>query len=275
MNIRTLLTSVMLIMASLSGAAQTKVELPLWPSGAPNDNGDPTDTARIIAFLPAEEQATGRAVVICPGGGYEYLAMWHEGQGWAPYFNRLGMASIVLKYRLPHGHSFVPLTDAEEAMRLVRRHAAEWHIDPARIGVMGSSAGGHLASSLATMGAADTRPAFQILFYPVISMVPGVTHQGSHDNLLGPHAEKDTEQHFSTDTRVTESTPRAFIALSDDDRTVVPTNGINYYLELYRHGVPASLHVYPSGGHGWGIGLEFRYHLDMEFNLRSWLESFD
>lgn len=274
MNIKKSVFCLLLAVACLPAAAQLKFDMKVWPNGAPNDNGDRNDTAKVTVFLPAEKEATGRAVVICPGGGYVNLAMWHEGIGWAPYFNRMGIAAIVLKYRMPRGHSDVPLSDAQEAMRIVRRNARSWHINPNDIGIMGFSAGGHLASSLATMGAKDALPNFQILFYPVITMVPGYTHQGSHDNLLGSKAGKKEERQYSTDTQVTRLTPRAFIALSDDDRVVPPANGVNYYMELYRHDVPATLHVYPSGGHGYGIGEDFKYHIDMEQNLRSWLESF-
>ena len=139
---------------------------------------------------------------------------------------------------------------------------------------MGFSAGGHLASTIATHSVKDAKPNFQILFYPVITMDPAFTHKGSHDNFLGASARKKKEQEYSNDAQVTRATPRAFIALSDDDEVVVPANGFNYYLECYRHDVPASLHIYPSGGHGWGIRDSFKYHLEMELELRAWLRSF-
>lgn len=270
-----LLTTLMLAAFALGAMAQQRVELPLWPNGAPNDNGDATDTAKVIVFLPNPHEATGRAVVLCPGGGYGYRSMDSEGTDWAPYFNRLGVAAIVLHYRLPHAHSDVPLTDAQEALRLVRRHAAEWHLRPDQVGVMGFSAGGHLAASVATMSADDARPDFQILIYPVISMIPGqIHHQGSHDNLLGLNPGEATERAFSCDRRVTDKTPRAFIALADDDGVVPPANGVGFYLALKRYHIPATLHVYPSGGHGFGIRESFKYHAELELALAEWLRTF-
>ena len=225
-------------------------------------------------FLPAPELATGRAVVACPGGGYSHLAFEHEGCDWAPYFNKQGIALIVLKYRMPNGDRTLPISDAEAAMKLVRDSADVWNLNPNDIGIMGSSAGGHLASTIATHAKPELRPNFQILFYPVITMAPGYTHQGCHDNLLGKDARKKDEKLYSNDLQVTRVTPRAWIALSDDDRVVIPCNGVNYYSELYRHDVPGSLHVYPSGGHGWGIRTSFRYHTQMLLDLESWLRSF-
>lgn len=254
--------------------AQQSFETPLWPNGAPNSNGDAGDTAKVKVFLPKKETATGRAVVICPGGGYQHLAMNHEGYDWAPFFNNMGIAAVVLKYRMPRGNREVPLSDAEEAIKLVRRNAQNWNIDPKDVGIMGSSAGGHLASTVATHATGDALPDFQILFYPVITMMPDITHKGSHDNFLGPDPRKKDEQKYSNDLQVTRVTPRAFIALSDDDHTVLPANGVNYYIEMYRHDVPATLHVYPSGGHGWGNRDSFIYHKQMQLELEAWLRSF-
>jgi acetyl esterase/lipase len=274
MDIKKLLFAAGLIAFSLTASAQKTFDLNLWPGGAPNNNGDIKDTAKVRVFLPEKENATGRAVVICPGGGYEHLAMDHEGYDWGPFFNNMGIAAIVLKYRMPHGNCEVPVSDAEAAMKLVRRNAAAWHISINDIGIMGSSAGGHLASTVATHADKDAKPNFQILFYPVITMMPDFTHTGSHDNFLGSDAKKKDEKEYSSDMQVTRVTPRAWIALSDDDRVVMPANGVNYYTELYRHDVPASLHVYPSGGHGWGIRDSFMYHIEMEMELKAWLRSF-
>lgn len=254
--------------------AQKVFDMNLWQGGAPNSNGDTGDTAKVRVYLPSAKEATGRAVVICPGGGYQHLAMEHEGYQWGAFFNNMGIAAIVLKYRMPHGNPDVPLSDAEEAIRLVRRNAAQWGVNTGEVGIMGSSAGGHLASMVATRSVKDARPDFQILFYPVITMMPDITHKGSHDNLLGKEPKKKTEREYSNDIQVSRVTPRAFIALSDDDHAVLPANGVSYYTELYRHDVPASLHVFPSGGHGWGIRESFKYHVEMELMLRAWLRSF-
>lgn len=259
---------------SLSAAAGKGIQINLWTNGAPDNNGDAGDTAKVFVFLPDVKKVTGRAVVICPGGGYSGLAMQHEGTDWAPFFNGQGIAVIVLKYRLPHGNCNIPVQDAEEAMRLVRRNAKEWRIDPNQVGIMGSSAGGHLASTIATHSRNDAAANFQILFYPVITMDPSFTHKGSHDNFLGSSPRKKLEVEYSNDQQVTRLTPRAFIALSDDDNTVLPANGANYYIECYRHDVPATLHIYPSGGHGWGILQSFPYHLEMLLDLKAWLNSF-
>lgn len=225
-------------------------------------------------FLPAPELATGRAVVACPGGGYSGLAVNHEGYDWAPYFNKQGIALIVLKYRMPKGDRTLPISDAEAAMKMVRDSADVWNLNPDDIGIMGSSAGGHLASTIATHAPEALRPNFQILFYPVITMDKSFTHMGSHDNLLGKDASADLEKEFSNEKQVTKETPRAFIVYSDDDKVVPPANGVNYYLALNKKGVPSVLHIYPTGGHGWGIREDFLYKSEMQNELTSWLRSF-
>ena len=225
-------------------------------------------------FLPAPELATGRAVVACPGGGYSGLAVNHEGYDWAPYFNKQGIALIVLKYRMPKGDRTLPISDAEAAMKMVRDSADVWNLNPNDIGIMGSSAGGHLASTIATHAPEALRPNFQILFYPVITMDKSFTHMGSHDNLLGKDASADLEKEFSNEKQVTKETPRAFIVYSDDDKVVPPANGVNYYLALNKKGVPSVLNIYPTGGHGWGIREDFLYKSEMQNELTSWLRSF-
>lgn len=272
-NLKSIALLVVLLAASVSAMAQRSFDVNLWAAKAPNKNGL-QDTAYIKVFLPDAKRATGRAVVICPGGGYAHLAMEHEGTQWAPFFNNMGIAAIVLHYRMPNGNVKVPISDAEEAMRTVRRNAKNWHINASDVGIMGFSAGGHLASTIATQSKADAKPNFQILFYPVITMMQGYTHQGSHDNLLGKDAHKKDEQKYCSDLQVTRVTPRACLLLSDDDHTVMPINSVNYYAELYRHDVPASLYIFPTGGHGWGMNTSFAYHAEMLTNLKGWLESF-
>lgn len=272
-SLKALLMFGMLFAASFS-FAQKPFTINIWSAGAPNSNGDPTDTAKVFVYLPDAAKATGRAVVVCPGGGYAHLAMGHEGHDWAPFFEKLGIATIVLKYRMPNGNCEVPESDAEQTIRLVKQNAVAWHINVNDIGIMGSSAGGHLASTVATHAPKDVLPAFQILFYPVITMDKDFTHMGSHDNLLGKDAKKKMEELYSNDRQVTRLTPRAFITLSDDDAVVPPANGLNYYAELYRHDIPATLHIYPSGGHGWGFREAFANHVEMELELASWLRSF-
>ena len=274
--------SMLLLACSASAFSQKGTTMELWPNGAPNTNGDYKDKAELTVYLPDAKKATGRAVVCCPGGGYTHLAMDHEGHQWASFFNNQGIALIVLKYRMPHGDRFVPISDAEEAMKTVRRNAAAWHINPSDVGIMGFSAGGHLASTIATHSTGDAAPNFQILFYPVITMDPGYTHKGSRDNFLGTFGEgkkdqkemKKLEADYSNDLQVNRTTSRAFLALSDDDKAVPAANGFNYYQQLYKHDVPASIHIYPTGGHGWGYRESFAFHYNVIFELKAWLESF-
>ena len=272
----------LLLACSAPAFSQKGTTMDLWPNGAAIASPDENDKAEITVYLPSEKKATGRAVVCCPGGGYTHLAMDHEGHQWANFFNNQGIALIVLKYRMPHGNRLIPISDAEEAMKLVRRHAAEWHINTADVGIMGFSAGGHLASTIATHSTGDAAPNFQILFYPVITMDPGYTHMGSHDGFLGTFSDDKKDQkelrrleaEFSNDLQVNRTTSRAFLALSDDDKAVPAANGFNYYQQLYKHDVPASIHIYPTGGHGWGYRESFAYHYQMIFDLKGWLESF-
>ena len=264
-------------------SAQKPVELPLWPNGAPN-NKELTNsgqnhnnewvsdvTTPTLTVYPASHP-NGMAIIMCPGGGYGGLAMKHEGHDMAPWFNTQGITYAVLKYRMPNGHHEVPLSDAEQAIRMVREHAAEWGVNPQRVGIMGASAGGHLAASLATLYSSDkTRPDFQILFYPVISMQKGVTHGGSRKNLIGENPSQELEQKYSLERQVSPRTPQAFIMLSSDDDAVPPINGIGYFLALRDHKVPASLHAYPTGGHGWGFRDNFTYKRQWTEELEKWL----
>ena len=274
-----LIAMMLLMMTSTAIQAQEKgMKMDLWPNGATYASSDNEDKAELTVYLPDAKKATGRAVVCCPGGGYSHLAMDHEGHQWATFFNNQGIALIVLKYRMPHGNPMVPVSDAEQAIKTVRKNAVGWHIDRTQVGIMGFSAGGHLASTIATHSTGEAAPNFQILFYPVITMDMGFTHKGSHDNLLGTdHSKKEwrrLEADYSNDLRVNRTTPRAFLALSDDDKVVPAANGFGYYEQLYRHDVPASIHIYPTGGHGWGYRESFEYHYQMVFELKSWLESF-
>ena len=264
----------LMMFVSTMASAQQGNEMNLWPEGPRTSNGDPEDMAKVTVFLPEEKKATGRAIVCCPGGGYTHLAMQHEGFDWAPFFNEQGIALIVLKYRMPHGNYTVPAEDAEEAMRLVRKNAEAWHINPNDVGIMGFSAGGHLASTVATHATSDAMPNFQILFYPVISMEQGITHQGSRDNLLGKSPKQKLVNEYCNEQHITKKSPRCFLALAHDDRVVLPVNSLNYYEQLNAHEVPASMHIYPTGGHGFGIRQSFTYHFEMMLELKAWLRSF-
>lgn len=236
----------------------------LWP--------DKEKEATLTVFLPQAGKANGMSIVCCPGGGYTHLAMDHEGTGWADYFNSQGFAFAVLKYRMPKGDRQIPISDALQAMSIMRANAKKWNIDPKKIGIMGSSAGGHLASTIATHSNPTEAPAFQILFYPVITMDRALTHLGSHDNLLGSNPSPELETEFSNECQVSATTPPALLLLSDDDTAVPSQNGVGYYLALRRHGIHATLHVYPTGGHGWGNRTTFAHHDDMMADLQTWLD---
>lgn len=263
--------------------AQKPIEIKLWPDGAPNSNGvkgneqeleknrisnitDPT----ITVYLPKE--SNGMAIIMCPGGGYARLAMDHEGHDMASWFNSQGITYVVLKYRMPNGHYEVPLSDAEQAMRIVRDHAKEWKIDLAKVGVMGASAGGHLASTLAThYSNKETRPDFQILLYPVITMDETKTHGGSRTNLIGKAPSTELINRYSNELQVSKETPPAFLTLSSDDKAVPADNSIRYYLALLNNDIPVSMHIYPIGGHGWGFRDNFTYKRQWTGELEKWL----
>lgn len=274
MKLKHLIILIVSIVICMPAAAQKIFDMDLYQGKPGVKSSDKTDTARVRVYLPEAKLATGRAIVICPGGGYEHLAMKKEGYDWGEYFMNKGIAAVVLKYRMPNGKPEVPISDAEAAIRLVRMNAQGWHIENNNVGIMGFSAGGHLASTIATKSKGDAAPNFQILFYPVITMMEGFTHEGSRKNLLGNKPSKKEERLYSSDMHVSRNTPRAFIALSDDDRAVPPANGVGYYMDLYRNDVPASLYVYPTGGHGWGSNMGFKHHLEMQLNLEAWLNSF-
>ncbi len=267
-------TAAIFIIAVMSNA-QSTFDLKLYNNRKyPSTNGDKLDTAKVRVFLPIAREATGRAIIICPGGGYSKLSMENEGYNWGEFFQNQGIVAVVLKYRLPHSNPEVPIDDAQEAIRLVRANSYAWKVNRNDVGIMGFSAGGHLAAIVATTSKGDCLPNFQILFYPVISMIEGFGHEGSIKNFLGKRPSKRNQKKYSADLNVSRVTPKAFIALSDDDDTVPPTNGVNYYFQLYRNDVPASLHVYPGGGHGWGSKIGFRYHEEMIMDLKAWLHSF-
>ena len=243
--------------------------IPLWSGAAPGSLGNADkDIPTLTPYLPAADKATGTAVIVCPGGGYGGLAMDHEGVKIAEWFNSMGVTVFILKYRLPaNGYLHpIPLMDAQRAIRLVRHRAAEWKIEPDRIGIIGFSAGGHLASTAAThfeqpvptgdkadaMDALSCRPDFQILIYPVISMDDAITHRGSRNNLLGKEPSEEFVKLLSNELQITEKTPPAFLVHANDDAAVLPENSIRYYLGLQKAKVPAELHIYLKGGHGFG-----------------------
>ena len=237
-----------------------------------NDGG--IDVAMLTCYLP--EIPSGRAIIDCPGGGYSHLAMTHEGHNWATFFNAKGIAFFVLKYRMPKGDRNIPLGDTYEAFRLVRDSAQVWGINPYDVGIMGFSAGGHLASAVSTHAPEEARPDFSILVYPVISMDERITHQGSVHGFLGEGRNDEAlVREFSSDKAVQKGvTPPALILTSNDDKVVPPvTNAIAYYSAMQQVGNSCTLHVYPTGGHGWGFREDFRYHQQMVTDLNYWLSN--
>lgn len=254
----------------LAAAAEPKVEL-LWPDGAPGAKGTAEgDKPSLTIYLPAPEKATGAAVVICPGGGYGHLAVDHEGHQIAQWLNSFGVAGFIVQYRhsasgAGYGHP-APLQDAQRAIRTVRSRAREWGVDPGRIGIIGFSAGGHLASSAAThfnesfgepkdqIDRASCRPDFAILVYPVISFTEPFTHTGSRKNLLGANAGKDLIEKMSSERQVTPPTPPTFLIHTWEDKVVPVENSIAFYLALRKAKVPAEMHLFLKGPHGFGLG---------------------
>lgn len=271
-----------MVIASFSLSAQP-VNMKVWPNGIPGSKKaegyiEKTDKDGVVriekvsepeisVFLPKNAKPNGAAVLIIPGGGYGIVAIDHEGYEIAKWLNEQGIAGIVLKYRLPsdkimEDKAIGPLQDAQEAMRIIRRNAEKWKIDPRKVGVMGFSAGGHLASTLSTHynekiyqpeGNISARPDFSILIYPVITFDAAFTHMGSRNNLIGEQASKAQIERFSNELQITPETPPAFLVHSGDDNVVPVQNSVLYYQGLLKNKVPAEMHIFQKGGHGYGM----------------------
>ncbi len=263
------LMGILLVAVAVPALAQEppapKVEV-LFPAGAPGATGDTDkDKPTLTVYQPAEGKANGCAVVICPGGGYGHLAVDHEGKQVGEWFNSFGVTAFMLKYRLsPYRHP-APLLDAQRAIRTVRARAKEFGVDPNRIGILGFSAGGHLASTAATkfdkgnpeakdeIDKVSCRPDFLILGYPVISFTEPFTHVGSRNNLLGKEASPELIESLSNEKQVTADTPPTFLFHTSGDTGVPPENSVAFYLALRKAKVPAEMHIYEKGGHGVGL----------------------
>jgi acetyl esterase/lipase len=257
-----------LVLSSPTCAAEAPT-YPLWPQGAPGAVGnEDRDNPTLTVYLPKPELATGAAVVICPGGGYQGLAD-HEGRPVAEWLNGLGVAGFVVKYRLgPRYHHPAMLQDAARAIRTVRARADEWRVDPQRVAILGFSAGGHLASTAGThfdAGKADaddpierqsSRPDRLILIYPVIALATPYAHVGSRRNLLGDDPPKELVESLSNETQVTAQTPPAFLVHTNEDKGVAAENSLLFVLALRKAGVPAELHMFEKGRHGLGLGSD-------------------
>jgi acetyl esterase/lipase len=261
--------------------------IPLWSGRAPGAVGDAdVDTPTLTIYMPTNTAGPLTAVVIAPGGSYRNLAMNHEGRQPANFLNSLGVAAFVLKYRLgPTYHHPVELGDAQRAIRMVRARAAEWHIAPERIGIMGFSAGGHLASTASThfdagstaatdpIERASSRPDFAILAYPVITMTEAWTHQGSKTSLLGATPDASLAASLSNETQVTPQTPPTFLFHTNADTTVPVENSVQYFLALRRAGVPAELHIFKDGAHGVGLAMQDPSLSEWPKTLANWLRA--
>jgi acetyl esterase/lipase len=258
----------------------------LWPEGAPGAKGEePADTPTLNVYQPAADKANGTAVIVCPGGGYGHLALGHEGHDLGEFFKSLGVTAFVLKYRIsPHYQHPAPLNDAQRAIRLVRSRANEWKLDPKRIGIMGFSAGGHLASTAGThfdagdpqakdpIDRVSCRPDFLILCYPVISLNTEYAHVGSRNNLLGKDADATVVQSLSNETQVSDQTPPTFLFHTDADTGVRPENSVLFYLALKKHKIPAELHIYEQGRHGVGMAAKDPVLSTWSARLADWLK---
>lgn len=258
----------------------------LFPEGTPTPNGleetpetvDDRGYYRTVSdpelevFLPEPEKATGEAVLVVPGGGYEKVCVTYEGYKTAEWLNARGIAAMVLKYRMPNGRPETVLEDGSRAMRVIRRNAAQWHVDPRRVGAMGFSAGGHFVGMLATECAdEEMRPDFAVLVYPVVSM--RYSSARSRENLLGARADDpQARENYSTDNRVCAGMPEILLVLCDDDKTVVPEHSIRLYRALKKHGVKTEMHIYPEGGHGFWMRDRYRYGEETYGTILRWIE---
>jgi acetyl esterase/lipase len=257
----------------------------LWPQGVPGALGQTeADKPRMYAFLP-QKRSTSAAVLVIPGGGYQHLAIGYEGVQIAGWLNTQGIPAFLLDYRVAPYHYPAPVLDAERAMQLIRVHAAEYGVDPLRIGVWGFSAGGHLASTLAThcnadatplpapyaTGTLDCRPDFAVLAYPVIAMDPPLAHSGSRANFLGPQANAALARRFSNQLAVTGNTPPTFLFATTKDPTVPVKNSLDYYRALVDHHVSAELHLYDYANHGCGLCGSIQPLSTWPALLRNWL----
>lgn len=262
----------------------TAVELPVWPDGAPDSNGlesKPEKTKRgmvsdiseAMLYVYPAPRPVGPAIVACPGGAYRKEALDLEGRDMAQWFNARGITFAVLKYRLPNQIDSIPLEDLRRALRIMRGHSAEWGIDPGRVGVMGASAGGHLAACGAVMPADSMEQAdFQILLYPVVTMEE-LSKGRTRDYLMGENPPQELIRKYTARNHISPNTPPAFIVMAADDPKVRPATVMQYVEALIENGVPVSFHLYPTGGHGFGFRDIFPWKEQWTAGLSRWLNS--
>lgn len=213
------------------------------------------------------------AVILCPGGGYSYLEKWYEGYYWFPYFYLRGYTPAMLEYRMPKHDYDIPMIDGSDAIQVMRKHAEEWKFKKNNVGIVGFSAGGHLASTMMVMDNDSIRPNFGILFYSVISMRKELTHIDTHNQLLGKEASEELEARFSNELHVSEKTPPAFVAIANDDKAVSPRSSVLFCEAMHTKNCPVELHIYPSGDHGWASHFTAKYRGQVLEDLAEWLSN--
>ena len=300
---RAFISVICLLLMSSSNSIHAQQVMPLYPGEIPNSKASVdkeksemgkdgilrisnVSIPTLSIYKPNKSLDKGAAVIICPGGGYKILAASHEGADVARELNKWGITAFVLKYRIPNDtimpdKSIGPLQDAQRAIRMVRQNAEKWNIDPAKIGIMGFSAGGHLAASASTRfnetlipnpGNISLRPDFSVLIYPVISFMDGITHKGSREYLLGKNPDIKTLEKYSNELQVTPQSPPAFLVHAGDDASVPVANSIAYFEALLKFKIYSSLIVYPHGGHGFGMNNKTIADKWMD-NLKNWMHA--
>lgn len=279
-NIMKKLFFILMLICPLVAMAQNPIVVELWPNGAPSDNGlrgpeidrvthVSNVTVPTLTIYPAKNP-NGKAILACPGGGYVDVWVLTEGHQMADWYNAQGITYAVLKYRLPNGHKDIPLEDVHRAMDILHERQAE--LGFTKLGIQGNSAGGHLACTASThYDKPEHRPDFQILYYPVVTFDPKYTHAGSAQHLLGDKPSQALIDYYSNEKQVTADTPPALIFHCTDDGLVPVQNSVNYYLALIEKGVSASLHIYPTGGHGFAFGDGYTFKRQWTEEVEKWL----
>lgn len=276
------------VVLSLSESGADEIVENIWNnSTAPHSNGiteDESINEKCELFYTTQTDlyiykadpavATGQGVVVVPGGGYRKVCIEYDGFEVAKYLRSIGITAVVVKYRLPNGHREIPLEDAQRAMRYLRTEGVKWGVNPAEVGILGSSAGGYLAAHLSTVTPDNEKPAFAVLIYPVITGTVRSTHHGTFANMLGKYRTEADVEYYSLENRVNAQTPPTLLLLADDDLTVPTISSIRYYKALKAHGVPAAMHIFPSGGHGWAGHDEYRYAEPSKEAIADWLRLF-
>jgi len=298
MNFKLLILSTLILIISTMTQAQNNVKnIPVWPDGPSESNGiteqertlnnvpafgktlhgiiENIAEATFSVYSPSAEKNTGLTVVICPGGAYKIESFESEGTLLATWLAENGITGVVLKYRLPNGNLEIPLKDAQQTIRILRKDAGKWGINPNKIGIAGFSAGGHLASMVLTRADESAKANFAVLFYPLINIAgTHEAYQGLRKIMLGVNAESENSiTKYSTHLHVGKETAPTLLLHSNDDPAVSAQNSVSFYRALADHGISASLHIFPTGGHGWGFEKDFKYHEQLKPIVLDWILS--